>query len=1194
MPADVKLVRDCFLAAAELPVAERAAYLTAHCGGDGELRAAVERLLAAHEQPASALEPGPKGLEPTSASLASERPGNLIAGRYKLLQQIGEGGMGSVWMADQTEPVKRRVAVKLIRVERGNSKMILSRFEAERQAIALMDHPHIAKLLDAGTTQVGQPYFVMELVKGVPLTEYCDAHKLSIRERLVLFQQICSAVQHAHQKGIIHRDLKPTNILVESHDGKPVPKVIDFGLAKAATGMQLTEHTLFTAFGNVMGTPTYMAPEQAAFNAVDVDTRADVYSLGVILYELLTGTTPITRETVKKAAIDEMLKLIREQEAPKPSSRLTSGGSVPGIAANRSIDPAKLSKLLRGDLDWVVLKALEKDRKRRYETANGLAADIERHLLNEPVLARPPSATYRLQKAWQRNKLAFIAGLTIAASLLTGIAVSMWQTARANAALNELRATAPAFAEQARGLAAKEQFAEAIEKLQYAAKLRPDQADYLNSQGDLLQCQLRLTDAAKAYRAALALRRDDAHARTNAELCDELLAATPGENGQLTRESLSKLQMAMERQRRPPGEVMPVARLLGEEKKLVVAYWEERLKDLPLTVRPDMPLGLNLQVREDGLLALYLGNTNIADLKPLVGMPLGTLDLTRCKQIEDFAPLSEMRSLTELNLSDTGIDSLAPLRGLPLVRLDLTDTEMFDISDLQGMKLVFLHLRNTRVSDLSPLAGMPLVELDTTGIPASDYSPLAGAPLERLFVQNSPIRELSFLRGSPIEELTLFRCNQVRGFAVLKDLESLNLLILPSNYRDLPDEELAAIGDLRGHPSLKNIEDSEGVGGRVYRSIQSKDAFWEIWDREQPFTSALRNSGYVFSLTRLANGTYNLSIENQPVSDLSFLADAPISELWLNRCKVADLSPLENLPLRVLGLHGNPVRDITPLSKLPLEELSLEYTQVSDLAPIAHLPLKKLYLHNCDLLLDIAALAEIPTLEKLTVPVLAQNIERLRAHPNLKLLAFGMSPDRPYLPVSTTAQFWDEYEKLGWLRALHASGIKPKFQNRTSDGTWDVDLSKTELTDLSVLRGAPLRLLWIHETSVSDLEPLRGIPLQELHLYNTKVTDLRPLEGMPIKWLNLVSTKVADLTPLRGMPLKSLKLNNCLEVVDLSPLEDIKTLTHLTLPYGAQNIDFLRTFPHLERLSYFEDESNAFRPTQTAAEFWKERDAAMQ
>ncbi len=443
--------------------AERAAYLDGACRGNPELRRHVEELLAAHAGAGRFLEPAATGAaspEPAAAvphthaasalrparpeagtdayradrsstddapaRPAAEAAGTVIAGRYKLLQQIGEGGMGTVWMADQTEPVKRRVAVKLIRVERGQSRTVLSRFEAERQAIALMDHPHIAKLLDAGTTADGSPFFVMELVKGIPLNDYCDEHKLSVRDRLQLFTQVCSAVQHAHQKGIIHRDLKPSNILVESHDGKPVPKVIDFGLAKATSALQLSEHTLFTAFGSVMGTPQYMAPEQANFNAVDVDTRADVYALGVILYELLTGTTPITRESMKKAALDEMLKLIREQEAPTPSSRLSTIESTPSVAANRQMEPRSLGRFVKGELDWIVMKALSKERDRRYETASGFARDIERFLNNEAVAAGPPSASYRLRKFVKRNRGQVIAASLVLLALLAGIVGTTW------------------------------------------------------------------------------------------------------------------------------------------------------------------------------------------------------------------------------------------------------------------------------------------------------------------------------------------------------------------------------------------------------------------------------------------------------------------------------------------------------------------------------------------------------------------------------------------------------------------------------------------------------------------------------------------------------------------------------------------------------------------------------------------------
>ncbi|MFT3879438.1 MAG: serine/threonine-protein kinase [Gemmatales bacterium] len=355
-----------------------------------------------------------------------ETAGMIIARKYKLLQQIGEGGMGSVWMADQMEPVKRRVAIKLIRSDREGSHNILSRFEAEQQAIALMDHPNIAKLLDAGqwtgdSGGAATPYFVMELVKGIPLIEFCDQHRLGIQERLQLFMQICGAVQHAHQKGIIHRDLKPSNILVEMHDEKPVPKVIDFGLAKATSGLSLTERTLFTGFGMIAGTPLYMAPEQARFNAIDIDTRADVYALGVLLYELLTGSTPLEMGQLKQAALDEMLRMIRETDPPVPSKRLSSSESKPSVAANRHMEPAKLGRFLRGELDWIVMKALNKERDRRYESANSFARDIERFLNHEPVHAGPPTFVYRFRKFARRYRAQVTAATLVLVALVAGI-----------------------------------------------------------------------------------------------------------------------------------------------------------------------------------------------------------------------------------------------------------------------------------------------------------------------------------------------------------------------------------------------------------------------------------------------------------------------------------------------------------------------------------------------------------------------------------------------------------------------------------------------------------------------------------------------------------------------------------------------------------------------------------------------------
>jgi tetratricopeptide (TPR) repeat protein/serine/threonine protein kinase len=417
MSVDPNAAKAIFMGALDRPdPAERAAYVARACGDDEMLRRRVQLLLRAHGDPGNFLESPPAVAGAAADGLNQECAGAVI-GPYKLLEHVGEGGMGTVWMAQQTEPVKRVVALKLIKPGM-DSRQVVARFEAERQALALMDHPHIARVLDAGTTDTGRPYFVMDLVKGVPITRYCDEHRLTPRQRLALFIPVCQAVQHAHQKGVIHRDLKPSNVLVARYDGRPVPKVIDFGVAKAA-GQPLTDKTLVTGFGAIVGTLEYMSPEQAELNQLDIDTRSDTYSLGVLLYELLTGTTPLHRKRIKETAFVELLRIIREEEPQKPSTRLSSTEELPSIAAQRHTEPAKLTKLVRGELDWIVMKALEKDRKRRYQTANGLAMDVRRYLNDEPVQACPPSAGYRLRKFARRNK----ASLSVAASVFVAMTV---------------------------------------------------------------------------------------------------------------------------------------------------------------------------------------------------------------------------------------------------------------------------------------------------------------------------------------------------------------------------------------------------------------------------------------------------------------------------------------------------------------------------------------------------------------------------------------------------------------------------------------------------------------------------------------------------------------------------------------------------------------------------------------------------
>lgn len=432
-----------------------------------------------------------------------EAPGTRV-GPYKLVRPIGEGGMGSVWMAEQLEPIRRNVALKIIKAGM-DSAQVTARFEAERQALAMMDHPNIARVYDGGATEMGRPFFVMEFVDGTPITKFCDDHRFDPRERLELFKQVCRAVQHAHQKGIIHRDIKPSNVLVTPADGRPSAKVIDFGIAKA-TGQQLTERTLVTEYGAVMGTLEYMSPEQAGLDDLDIDTRSDIYSLGVLLYELLTGTTPLDRKSKQRTGFAELLRLIREEEPPKPSTRLNSSAeTLVNISAARQVDPARLTKLVRGDLDWIVMKALDKDRTRRYDSANALARDIERFLNDEPVEACPPSAGYRLGKFVRRHRAAVVGAVACLLILIAGIAGSTWQAIRATAAEAQTSAAKKqSDADRDRAVSAEKQASERLteaiqqkERAEKAEKATAEKAVTVSAMNDyLLRDLLGQADAA--------------------------------------------------------------------------------------------------------------------------------------------------------------------------------------------------------------------------------------------------------------------------------------------------------------------------------------------------------------------------------------------------------------------------------------------------------------------------------------------------------------------------------------------------------------------------------------------------------------------------------------------------------------------------------------------------------------------------
>ena len=1016
-----------------------------------------------------------EGNGPIARPRSPEMPEKNSESRYRLDGEIARGGMGAILKGRDTD-LGRDLAIKVLLDQHKDKPEVVQRFVEEAQIGGQLQHPGIAPIYELGQFADKRPFFAMKLVKGETLSKLLANRKDAADERrkfIGIFEQICQTMAYAHSRGVIHRDLKPANIMVGAFGEV---QVMDWGLAKVLpTGgvadekkshlMQKDQSIIQTmrsvggdsppAFGSassetqmgsVMGTPAYMPPEQALGEIDHMDERADVFGLGAILCEILTGKPPYVSNDGT-----QVFRMARRGKLDDCITRLNACGA-------------------EAELIAMTKHCLELEPQNRPGDAGVLAESVAAYLesvetrLRESELAKVDSQV-RAEELKRRQTLTLAAGSAIVVSLVIGISASVWQAVRAereatNAriaeqravdAFDELRTTAPAFASQAQTLAAREEFEEAIEKLDYAIKLRPDMAEFLVAKGDLLQCQFKLASAAASYREALRLTPGLARAEASAKLCDELLAAATNPAGKLSRESLAKLHLAMQQQQRPAAELMPVARLLGQEKQHLVDFWLTRLKDLP--VSDERPLKHRLTVRDDGRLALDLSDTKINDLSPLVGAPIAELNLLRASElidlsslqglklveinisqtgVGDLTPLSEMHTLEILDMSGSEVTDLSPLSELRLKSLTVRDCTISNLSPIRKMPIEELNLRSTRVADLSPLIGMAIKRIDLARTPVLDFSPLTELPLQSCYLQDSRITDLSVFRGKPLKELVLWGCNAARNFAAITDIDTLELLLLPSQFRTLPDEDYAAISKLRNLPNLRQLgteyidgtgdyaagvqrqahTTSEYTGGTGYAATPSKDIFWQDWDREQTFVPSLRETGFNFTLTKRPNGLYSLRMYQQAIHDLSLIKGAPLSELWLVSCpQVSDLTPIHGMPLEVLNVCFSSVTDLSPLRGMPLTRLFLSGTNITDLSPLEGLPLKDLYLDRCKQAIDVTPLAAIRTLENLLVPAQVTNLETLRKATKLRRLGLKLTGDAPMLPETSAVEFWKEYDR---------------------------------------------------------------------------------------------------------------------------------------------------------------------------------------
>jgi len=964
-------------------------------------------------------------LTPQAAALLRLMPREVTNGRrYEIGRIVNQGGMGAILEARQSG-IQRTVAMKVMLGEASEETM--ARFIEEARITGQLEHPNIVPVHEIGVDEQQQLFYTMKFVNGEALHDTLvrvkkrepEALRLfSLAELLNVFQKVCDAVAFAHSRGVIHRDLKPGNVMIGEF-GEAL--VVDWGLAKQLSDASEDRKPSSdagghcrgpqTLNGSLIGTPSFMSPEQARGDPSKVDQRSDIYSLGAILHTLLYLAPPVAGKDVT-----EILGNVQAGRVEPPAEDLphVPGGRVPE------------------SLQAVARKAIALKPEDRYQTVAELQAEVTAYQHGFATRAENATLWKQVTLALHRYKseaaLAACALLILGALAAFSFAKVTGERNRAEAALNELRGAAPAFLTQARAYALTEQFPQALERLDYALKLRPNDPEYLLAKANLLQACLQFDDAARVYRVVEGPARPSA--RANAELSDRL-AVEKKQAGTLSRESLAELFEVMVKEQRPASELMPLARLLGRERELALQYWSQRLRQLQFSLDP--PIEKRLTARPDGLLRLDLSATAISDLRDLSGMPVGELDLAHC----------------------VGVSDLTPLQHAPLIKLDISHTSVIDLSPLRRRPLRSLSIRGCAINNIHALSEVPLLFLDASQTEITDFSPLAKAQLENLMLEGCQVADLTFLKGLPLKLLRLDKASVAGGFSALTTLPNLETLILPQNWLQLPAEEIASIRSLAGCANLQRISDRPM--GRTIQTVEKADRFWREWSPDLVWIEGLLRAGARPKLSKLTDQTWQIDLHDGPTDDISALAGVRVAHLDISTTLVKDLSPLAGAPLTYLDLRNTLVDSLEPLRGMPLRTLYLYKTRVSDfsplsamrelelldvsvtafsdlsilnapglvelrigsslitdLAPLSRFPLQKLH---CDSIKvkSLAPLLNVPTLAWLVPPKHVPDVILLRALPNLKLISYDWHPGSQ--PTMSPEKFWQSPEVVALDRS---------------------------------------------------------------------------------------------------------------------------------------------------------------------------------